>query len=45
MKAEFEMIDLGLMKYFLRIEVDESDDGIFICQTNYVNEVLKGLEC
>jgi hypothetical protein len=41
MKTEFEMTDLGLMKYFLGIEVDQSDDGIFICQTNYANEVLK----
>jgi hypothetical protein len=41
MKTKFEMTDLGLMKYFLGIEVDQSDDGIFICQTNYANEVLK----
>jgi hypothetical protein len=41
MKIEFEMTDLGLMKYFLGIEVDQSDDEIFICQTNYANEVLK----
>jgi hypothetical protein len=41
MKTKFEMNDLGLMKYFLGIEVDQSDDGIFICQTNYANEVLK----
>jgi hypothetical protein len=41
MKTEFEMIDLGLMKYFLGIEVDQSDDGIFICQTNNANEVLE----
>jgi len=41
MKTEFEMIDLGLMKYFLGIEVDQFDDGIFICQTQYANEILK----
>jgi hypothetical protein len=41
MKTKFEMIDLGLMKYFLGIEVDQSDDGIFIFQTKYANEVLK----
>ena len=28
----FEMIDLGLMSYFLGIEVDQQDDGIFISQ-------------
>ena len=31
MKREFEMIDLGLMKYFLGIEVTQNDKGIFIC--------------
>ena len=41
MKIQFEMNDLGLMKYFLGIEVDQSNDGIFICQTKYANEVLK----
>ena len=35
MKIEFEMIDLGLMKYFLGIEVEQSDNDIFICQQNY----------
>jgi hypothetical protein len=40
-KIEFEMTDLGLMKYFLGIEVDQSDDDIFICQTKYANEGLK----
>jgi hypothetical protein len=34
MKNEFEMKDLGLMKYFLGIEVDQSDHGIFISQQN-----------
>lgn len=41
MKTEFEMTDLGIMKYFLRIEVDQSDDGIFICQSKYASEILK----
>jgi hypothetical protein len=41
MKTKFEMTDLGFIKFFLGIEVDQCDDGIFICQTNYANEVLK----
>jgi hypothetical protein len=41
MKNEFEMTDLGLMKYFLGIEVDQSDHGIFISQQKYVADVLK----
>jgi hypothetical protein len=39
MKNEFEITDLGLMKYFLGIE--QSDHGIFISQQKYVAEVLK----
>ena len=30
MEGEFEMIDLGLMKFFLGIEVQQSESGIFI---------------
>jgi hypothetical protein len=41
MKNEFEMKDLGLMKYFLGIEVEQSDHGIFISQHKYDVEVLK----
>ena len=41
MKDEFEMIDLGLMRYFLGIEVHESKTDIFISQSKYVHEILK----
>ncbi|XP_048231324.1 uncharacterized mitochondrial protein AtMg00810-like [Ricinus communis] len=37
---EFEMSDLGLMHYFLGIEVMQSHDGIFISQKKYVREIL-----
>ena len=30
MKTEFEMTNLGMMKYFLGIEVTQYEDGIFI---------------
>ena len=40
MKIEFEMTDIGLMKYFLGIEVEKSDSGIFICQQKYAKNVL-----
>ena len=30
MKEEFEMTDMGLLRYFLGIEVEQSEKGIFI---------------
>eukprot|EP00253_Pinus_taeda_P022328 PITA_22328 len=41
MKEEFEMTDMGLLRYFLGIEVDQNENGIFISQARYVNEVLE----
>eukprot|EP00253_Pinus_taeda_P022960 PITA_22960 len=41
-KEEFEMTDMGLLRYFLGIEVDQNKNGIFISQAKYVNEVLGG---
>jgi hypothetical protein len=37
----FEMTDLGLMSYFLGMEVKQSNDGIFICQHKYAKEIVK----
>jgi hypothetical protein len=37
----FEMTDLGLMSYFLGMEVRQSNGGIFICQKKYAKEILK----
>lgn len=41
MQKQFEMTDLGDMKYFLGLEVHQSMDGIFICQQKYAQEILK----
>ena len=41
MQKEFEMTDMGLMRYFLGLEVDQSDQGIFICQHKYAADILK----
>jgi hypothetical protein len=41
MKDEFEMTDLGHMRYFLGIEVHRSKTNIFISQSKYVHEILK----
>ncbi|KAF7127132.1 hypothetical protein RHSIM_Rhsim11G0139100 [Rhododendron simsii] len=41
MIREFEMTDIGLMSHFLGFEVEQREDGIFICQSGYAKEVLK----
>lgn len=41
MKSEFEMTHLGFLRYFLGIEVDQSENGVFISQVKYVEAVLK----
>ena len=40
MMTEFDMSDLGLMHYFLGIEVVQSAAGVFISQKKYVLEML-----
>ncbi|CAL5333116.1 unnamed protein product [Camellia sinensis] len=40
MMVEFEMSDLGMMHYYLGIEVVQSSTGIFISQKKYVGEIL-----
>lgn len=41
MQKEFEMSMLGEMKFFLGLQINQSDKGIFISQTKYINEMLK----
>ncbi|RVX13416.1 Retrovirus-related Pol polyprotein from transposon TNT 1-94 [Vitis vinifera] len=41
MMLEFDMSDLGKMRYFLGIEVMQKSDGIFISQKKYTQEVLE----
>jgi len=40
MKDEFEMTDLGLLNYFLGMEVNEDDSGIFLSQEKYANKLI-----
>ncbi|KAD4385770.1 hypothetical protein E3N88_25939 [Mikania micrantha] len=40
MKEKFEMSSMGEMKFFLGLQVDQSEAGIFIHQTKYVGDIL-----
>ncbi|KAK3027898.1 hypothetical protein RJ639_040275 [Escallonia herrerae] len=41
MAREFEMTDMGLMSYYLGLEVKQMKDEIFMTQEGYAKEVLK----
>eukprot|EP00253_Pinus_taeda_P033256 PITA_33256 len=43
MREEFEMTNMGLLRYFLGIELEQNGNGIFISQAKYVNEVFERL--
>jgi hypothetical protein len=44
MQNEFEMSLLGELSFFLGLQIRESNQGIFISQTKYIREILKGSE-
>lgn len=41
MKREFEMNDLGVMKYFLGFEIQQDHVGIHVSQKKYTEDLLK----
>ena len=41
MTQEFEMIDIGLMSYYLGIEVMQSEEDIFISQERYRRKIVE----
>ncbi|XP_057791354.1 uncharacterized mitochondrial protein AtMg00810-like [Salvia miltiorrhiza] len=41
MSKEFEMTNIGLMAYYLGVEVKQLEDEIFITQEGYAKEILK----
>ena len=41
MMKVLEMTDLGLMTYFLGMEIKQSQDEVFVCQKKYAKEILK----
>ena len=44
MTKEFEMTFIGLMAYYLGIEVKQMEDGIFISQEGYAKDILEKFE-
>ncbi|RDY12724.1 putative mitochondrial protein, partial [Mucuna pruriens] len=41
MSCEFEMTDIGLMSYYLGLEVKQMNNDIFVSQENYAKKVLE----
>lgn len=41
MQKEFKMSMLGEFFFFLRLQISQSDKGIFISQIKYIKEMLK----
>ena len=46
MQTKYEMSMMGELTYFLGLQVSQRNDGIFICQSKYLRDLLKkyGLE-
>jgi Reverse transcriptase (RNA-dependent DNA polymerase) len=43
MKEKFRMSDLGLLSYYLGIEITQMKDGVILCQESFAHKILK--EC
>ena len=41
MMVVFEMTDLGLMTFFLGMEIKQGEHEVFVCQKKYAKEILK----
>jgi hypothetical protein len=37
----FEMSMMGELKYFLEFQIKQLQEGTFICQTKYIQDILK----
>jgi Reverse transcriptase (RNA-dependent DNA polymerase) len=44
LREKFDIKDLGLLKYFLGIEIAHSSKGLFISQRKYIIDLLKETE-
>lgn len=40
LRTHFAVKDLGTLSYFLGIQVQRSNDGLFLCQKNYIEDLL-----
>jgi hypothetical protein len=40
-KMKFKMFDLGLLTFYIGLEVQQSSSGIVLCQTHYVVRILE----
>jgi len=41
MQGEFEMSMMDELKYFLRLQIKQEDEGIYISQQKYIRDILK----
>jgi len=41
MQKEFEMYFLGELTYFLGLQIQQNEGGIFLSQTKYLKQILK----
>ena len=41
MQSNYEMSMMGEQSFFLGLQVSQKDDGIFICQSKYVRDLLR----
>jgi len=44
MQGEFEMSMIGELSFFLGLQIKQSKEGIFLCQSKYCNDILKKFE-
>ena len=43
LKCKYLMSDMGSLKYFLGVKVEQSEDSVFLSQTAYAQKVLERL--
>lgn len=41
MQSEFEMSMMGELTFFLRLQIYQSEKGIFLCQTKYYKVLIQ----